>query len=378
MGATPSRQEEIIFEPYVRLAHLPDDEKIAPMPISTVSRTKITNNGFHGVISKFVPESKCPTPRSSHFSCFSEDLSLCFVGYGVSEEKGLLDDVWAFDTMNETWTQIQLNGETVSPRTGAKSFFKNGKIYIFGGFNGKTYFSDLHTIDISTGKVEMIHTYNEIPGRTTPIFFEHFDQIFVWGGYDGHYLTELNVLDQSTNEWTTYETNVSGRTAAPYVKYNDKVFAYGSSKTGCFLVIDPYNKTAEEKPTYGSLPPSVSNAGMVIVDHYALFLGGKANSKFCLLFACDLDTFVWSSLDIVPDYTTVSISDGAVNGLGLFLMPRLHSHSLVYEPKTQSIYGFLGLPEENPPTITKISIGEALAHLHMRDDMLYALNLDQY
>ena len=67
------------------------------------------------------------------------------------------------------WKQIQLNGDTIKPRTGSKAFLYKGLIYVFGGYSDPDYLSCLHTIDIKTGQAHILEfTGNEPTGRSTP------------------------------------------------------------------------------------------------------------------------------------------------------------------------------------------------------------------
>ena len=376
MGNENSIEQGHYHEPYMPL-NSPrfHGEEVMPLQVHTRSKAKIINSGFYGIWSRFLPESACPEPRSIHFTCSIPEIHKIFIGYGFSETKGYLNDVWALDTTTYSWTELKLTGDQITPRGGSKSVFLGGKIYVFGGYDNKNYFSQLHTIDIITGNVEILETINEIPGRTTPIFFEHNNKLFVWGGFNHHFPTNLEILDLSTMMWETHVTKVSGRTSIPFVKYNNKVYSFGGTKNGCFLVIDPELKTVEEKSCLGSMPnSSLTGGGMVLIDHYAFLFGGKATSHFALLFACDLDKLYWFPFNVSPDAKTVTQSDGNISELGLFQLPRIHSHSLVYDPYKETIIGLLGSPEENPPSIFTVTISDAMSVMHMRDDMIRSLD----
>ena len=114
---------------------------------------------------------------------------------------------------------------------------------------------------------------------------------------------------------------------------------------------------------------------MVLVDKYAFFIGGKSNSKFTLIYACDLERLWWFVFHIKPDRVSANTSNGYVNEIGMFLVPSLHSFALFYSNKRREIGMTLGIPTIDPPPISTISIGEALGFLHIRDDMIDAFHL---
>lgn len=376
MGSAPSNH--IQFDPYLplqsprlRLQQSDFHDPHAKQQTYNRSKTKIIHCGFHGIWSQYVPNCVCPAPRSGHFSCYSDDMHTLFIGYGTSYKKELLNDVWALDCVQKKWTQLNLSGEIVSPRTGACAFYNDNKIIVFGGVADSVYYSELHSIDLETGFVYHIQTTGLEPSpRMTPIFFKHDSKIFVWGGYNDQWPNELNVLDLKTMHWEQIQQTIPGRTAVPFIKYNNRIYSFGCCKNSNLLVIDPDKYTITEIPTYGSQPSfSTIGAGMTLVDHFALFFGGKAASEYALLYACDLEKATWFVFYVVPDNESVTQSDGMISELGMFLIPRKANYSLVYEPLTQEIIFTLGLPELAPPPLSIINISNALAHLHHRDDM---------
>ena len=377
MGSGPSTSQNT--EPYVpiRLESVHRPQQLPSTPIYNRSKTRIINLGLSGIWTNYVPECICPEPRSGHFSVYSEDNSSCYVGLGVNSSNHLLNDVWVLNTVIRKWSKLELSGEIISPRCGSRAVLVNNKIYVFGGFCDEVYYNDLYAIDVVTGEVTRVETNGELPSpRSTPIFFEHKNKLFIWGGYNKKWPLELNILDLETLSWEHLATSVNGRTSIPFVKYNNKVYSYGGSKNGCMLIIDPELKTVSEVPTFGSgPPPGVLGAGMVVVDKYALFFGGKASSKYALLYCCNLEKFCWFNFNVLPDEVTVSKEDGFISEIGLFLLPRLQSYSFVYEPKLREIIGFLGQPFQNPPPLFIVNIEQALSVLHLRDDMSAVVGL---
>lgn len=90
-----------------------------------------------------------PTSREGHVA-FAVGSSIYFFGGGRSTSTGPVqsNDLYSFDlgttfiedkdSESKTWTQVQTQGTSPTPRTGSASVFIDGKLYLFGGFNNET------------------------------------------------------------------------------------------------------------------------------------------------------------------------------------------------------------------------------------------------
>jgi hypothetical protein len=234
---------------------------------------------------------------------------------------------------------------------------------------------DLHTIDVNTGEVSLVSTTGSGPSpRSTPIVAVYANRLYVWGGFNGESPSELNVLDLATLSWTQHPQEVTGRTAVPSVIVGNVLYSYGGSKSGLMLCLNFERAEIQTRETIGAEPPSgVMSAGMVRVDKYLFFFGGRANNDWTLMYACDIGRMWWFIFHVVPDGETVSAADGSVSDSGLFMLPRIHSFSMCYVKETKQIVAFLGHPEKDPPPLFVVSCSEALGIIHLREDMLAAL-----
>lgn len=383
MGNDSSVVEQTSFirpyssEVYVTLnePRMNDEKNGYPMSINTYDlhekKPSLLKSSFSGIWSIRYSESLSPMPRKGQFYYYDEENHRCFVGYGINSDINILSDFWIFDAHDTVWTQKKLIGDTVSGRSGSRAAFLDDKLYIFGGFADKTYYSDLHTIDVNTGKVERISTTGDEPSpRASPIFSLFNNKIYVWGGFNGEWPSSLHVLDLSTLNWKEYPQEISGRITSPGVVINDRYLTFGGSKNKGLLFLD-YNEnkiTIEE--TTGSEPPSCIGSGMVLVEHYLFFFGGKSDLDYTLIYACDIERMWWFVFHIMPDGDTVSVADGTISNLGLFMFPRSHSFAVCYVKERREIIAFLGSPERDPPPISVLSIEEALSILHLREDLM--------
>jgi hypothetical protein len=250
-------------------------------------------------------------------------------------------------------------------------------LVLFGGYSEPTYFANLHTIDVNTGEVALVKTNGCEPSpRSTPIVAIYSGKFFVWGGFNGDWPTELNVLDFTTMTWVQYPQEQAGRTAVPGVIVGNRLYSYGGSKSGGMLCINLDTFEIKTVSTIGTEPPSsVMGAGMVLVGKYLFFFGGRANNEWTLMYVCDVHKMWWFIFYVEPDGETVSVVDGSVSVVGLFMLPRIHSFGMCYVPETRQIVAFLGHPEKDPPPLFVVSCGEALSIINLRDDLLDALRL---
>src|SRR5690242_3243623 len=62
------------------------------------------------------------------------------------------------------WRKLVVKGTAPSPRYCHTAAVKNGKIYVFGGYNGSDYFNDLYTYDLTNYTWEKLNSTG--PSRT--------------------------------------------------------------------------------------------------------------------------------------------------------------------------------------------------------------------
>jgi hypothetical protein len=354
-----------------------------PSPVSScrnVHRANVLKTGFTGIWSIVTSTTLGPSARTGHFTVYDDSTHRAFVGYGLTVRNTPLFDLWCLDALSLTWRNIPLIGEVLSGRSGTKAVLLGSHIVLFGGYSEPTYFSDLHTININSGEVKVVSTVGQSPSpRSTPILAIYSNRLYVWGGFNGDWPTELSVLEFSDMSWRQYEQDVAGRTAIPSVIYNNMLFSYGSSKSAGMLVLNLDTFQITTRPTTGSEPPSsVMGSGMAQAGKYAFFFGGRANSPTTLMYACDLTTLWWFVFHVMADGETVSVADGSVSELGLFMLPRIHSFSMCYVKETRQIMAFLGAPEKDPPPLFIVAIGEALSIITLREDMVAALKMSEW
>ena len=296
MGNKESRARDDFVIPDVadveipmQYARLNQSESNDPLGLSTISTNdlpkKIIHTAFNGIWSVVAPERISPQSRSGHFTVVDEENQIAYIGYGTSSNGEPLCDFWAFDLSAYTWRNIKLVGNGASPRNGARAVLFNNKIYIFGGFLSGVYTNELQSIDIQTGTVTVLETKGDIPERRSVAIMGLYNgKIFVWGGYNGQWLNSIHILDINTMVWSTIPTNEKGRSGVPSVVVDYNLISYGGSHTDGLFTINMADPKIKIVPTTGFAPQSeVMNAGMVRANNLVFYFGGKdKNSNYTI------------------------------------------------------------------------------------------------
>ena len=360
----------------------------------------IQNQPFSGIWSHVTFKgSKQPQQRIWACSAYSDEYDVLVVAYGKStaDDSLFFNDCWVLDFNQGAWKC--LSEKVKSPRIGARAVIVGTRMFIFGGmFNGK-YLADLHSIDILTGEVDILKTTGHAPKpRTTPVVTAYDGKLLVWGGYDeceDH--STLHSMDIQTNVWQRNKSLVAGRMNASFAQidcvtnshtsdnlinldtnskcYSKKLFIFGSAKRQGLLQVNMDSSLFEEVFTTGNEPPASENGTVMIpVEKYLIVFGG-ASQQYTHVYAYDPDRKWWFVFTVEPDRKTVHEKDGRVLKNRLFMLPGEESPAACYRSKTREIYYCFGSTRKTRNKVSRISIGEALSILKLREDMLDALIL---
>ena len=387
MGLEESRaRDQMIYEifdaseklGYHRLSDISDD-KMLVMPQSkcnTIYNKTRFAPPFSGVWSVHKTHGKHPKERMNHITVTSFETQTAFIGLGIDKNGKLRNDFWKFNMKDYSWEKFKTKGEVITKRRGSSATLFLHYVVLFGGFNGKDFLNDIHTIDTQTGEVALFETKGDTPSPRSDAFIAinpDSNKLYVWGGTCGQHksLNTLSVLDLNTRVWKTKEVDISGRKMIPFVQVGKFVFSYGGSHLEQMIRINIESEKAELLPARGSPPLSdVIGASMVKADDYLFYFGGQNKIQWTLMYAYSIQMNWWFVFFITPDGKTVTYKDGKFNKLNLFLIPRLHSFSMTYSPEKKEIIGFLGYPFHSSSTLFKVDISEALSFMHLRDDMI--------
>ncbi|XP_057756898.1 nitrile-specifier protein 5 [Arachis stenosperma] len=155
-------------------------------------------------------------PHRSYHSITADDRNVyIFGGCGVS---GRLNDLWAFDVVDNKWTEFPSPGTNCKGRGGPGLAAVQGKIWVVYGFAGMEV-DDVHCFDLISKTWSQVETSGQKPSArsvfSTASYGKH---IILYGGEidpsdQGHmgagkFSGDVFVLDTETLEWKKLEERV--------------------------------------------------------------------------------------------------------------------------------------------------------------------------
>ena len=93
-----------------------------------------------------------PSERASYGMAYDSKRHLVVL-FGGFTEQGYHNDTWIFDPNENSWQELQINGDAPAPR-GAMGFVyqaANDVFIMFGGFSDQGFFKDTWILDLKTG-----------------------------------------------------------------------------------------------------------------------------------------------------------------------------------------------------------------------------------
>ena len=349
--------------------------KIQPiLPGEIPPKRQIANHGIAAVWSaRNCQSDPMPLSRTGFFYVTDEINEIVYIGFGQLREGSLTNEIWAFNRRTFQWRQLEIKGEEITPRTASRAVLYRNCLVVFGGKDEFNYYNDMYSIDLSTLEAKKIETKGDVPSpRCGSVIGSYQNKILIWSGYTGTASpSPVHILDTNTMEWHKVDTDLPGRSAAAFVQDGNLIYACGSAKAGGLVTIDIEKETITFTETEGSEPiGTVTNAGLTKINDYLIFSGGQSASNWSLVYALDISNKTWFIVHIVPDGRTVTEKDGNITETGVFMIPRTFCNAVSFNQKTRILYSFLGSPMRDPIKIYTLDLGNAIAVMHLRDDLL--------
>jgi dynein heavy chain len=169
-----------------------------------------------------------PCPRGSHSAALVNDAIFIFGGYGGDGySRKDFNDLHALCTKSWQWFKLEAKGDAPKPRSGHKSVYFDGNLYVMGGWNAAETFDDVHILDTRTMVWRQADSacgpeswgdrrwnFTAVAAYAVPHW-----KIFIFGGNSGdldqsrpqgHYRNDLQVLEsirtdgqgESSLEWS--------------------------------------------------------------------------------------------------------------------------------------------------------------------------------
>jgi hypothetical protein len=319
-----------------------------------------------------IPATLGPSTRIGQCGVYDVDRDAFYMAYGVTPKGTHLNDFWRLDLLTHTWRLVAR--KLLSPRAYPSAVLVGRLMYIFGGALDGDFYSDLHAVNVDTGEIIAVnHTGNSLCERTSPLMIARSGFLYIWGGYNGTAQRELVRLPIGGGEAQKFPEHHTGLSAPAYCCHNGTTYVFGGATGTGMSILDPEAGSLIPMPCIGTEPcEDLSRPSLVSADEFIFLIGGDAPAKHMHLFALDVKRRWWFAFHVRPDGETLTTADGHVSKSGLFMLPREHSASVFYSPKERELVSVMGSRLDDPPPVFKIAIGEALAVLHARSDLLEA------
>lgn len=175
--------------------------------------------------------------------------------------EGSLDDLYTFDTNNNTWSLLKPKGDVPTPRSFHAMAATKDRLYMFGGCGQDGRLNDLHSYDIATNTWKKEPSSDEIDGRGGAGLAVVGTDVFVVGGFAGREMSDVHRYDTLASTWSqlSLDTDLPPRSVFGIASLDSSIFTF-------FGEIDPSDQ--------GHM-----GAGGFSKDCYALDTRGKAGWK---------------------------------------------------------------------------------------------------
>lgn len=146
-----------------------------------------------------------PSPRDRHVAVAYNNNFYVFGGFdGISR----INDFFSFDFSSMTWREVPISsGQPPSPRHSHAAVVHNHSMWVFGGYDG-SYKSDLHEFDFNRNTWSAVNAAGRRPRaryRATCVVCRN--QIVLFGGHDGtRHMADTHVFDIETRIWSALVT----------------------------------------------------------------------------------------------------------------------------------------------------------------------------
>ena len=129
-----------------------------------------------------------------------------YVFGGVYNNEKVSNDLWVFDAINDTWTQVTTTGDIPPPVNEHSSCVADDRMYVYGGndFQGIIY-SSLYVLDLQTLEWSLLQSSAEKSGPGprcghSMTLLPKFNKILIMGGDKNDY------VDSDPHNFETYES----------------------------------------------------------------------------------------------------------------------------------------------------------------------------
>jgi N-acetylneuraminic acid mutarotase len=127
--------------------------------------------------------------------------------FGGGTEEDDFNDTWAYDPAGNRWMDLAPTGTVPTERSGYAVVYDSraGRMILFGGFNATAEFNDTWAYDPATNRWTDLAPAGTLPsvrGFHAMVYDPQTGRVIMFGGFDGErYLNDTWTYDPATNEW---------------------------------------------------------------------------------------------------------------------------------------------------------------------------------
>jgi len=207
------------------------------------------------------------------------------------------------------------------PRAAHSCDVIDGRLFVFGGWNGKKALNDLHILDVAVGRWTEVHPEKKPNAQAPSARNNHttavVDQrLVVHGGHDGSkWVADMHLLDTSAVSSGSYDDVVwskaqmsgaqpSARACHTLTRLAHKLFMFGGyDGARCFNdmdIIDLQTMTWMQPALQGTLPQARNAHTMTVIATKLYLFGGHSGNKHLTdLHVFDTQRLQWSQPEIL-------------------------------------------------------------------------------
>lgn len=251
------------------------------------------------------------TPRTGHAVVV---WNHCFYLMGGTDENARQNDIYRYDVQKRTWALVEpASGHAPSARSGSKAVICRDSIFFFGGYTKKDgdYFNDLFEFNIPRAHWSRIDAENQPSVRTDHSCIMYEASLYIFGGFDARSrfqdLHQYNIDDREWVEIPPEGNTPMGRFGHSAVVCKSGMFVFGGWN-GHDTLDDLYEFSMATKHWYsipgrGDVPPSRYRHSAAVYGCCMFIFGGvdKRQARFADLCEFNFDTRSWSRVTTFGD-----------------------------------------------------------------------------
>mmetsp|Transcript_14498 Transcript_14498/g.41674 ORF Transcript_14498/g.41674 Transcript_14498/m.41674 type:complete len:490 (-) Transcript_14498:94-1563(-) len=244
------------------------------------------------------------TPRTGHAVVV---WNHCFYLMGGTDENARQNDIYRYDVRQRLWVCVEpVSGDAPSARSGSKAVVCGDSIFYFGGYTKKDgdYFNDLFEFNIPNAHWTLLDSAVRPSVRTDHSCVVYQTSLFIFGGFDGRSrFSDLHQYQIEERKWTEIaitDNGPMGRFGHSAVVYRTSMFMFGGWN-GHDTLDDLYEFSMTTNQWYsvpgrGEVPPSRYRHDAVVHGCCMFIFGGvdKRQARFADLCEFSFDTRCWS------------------------------------------------------------------------------------